>query len=143
MRRALVLSVTLVAAALITVGAASAKPAALKTYTVNLKGSVEVPPGSPTGTGVFRFTLDTSKGQICWGLTWSGIGSPTAAHIHKGGKGKAGPVLIGLFFQPPAKHSGCTSAPKSQVSAIKKHLSSYYVNVHTQKYPAGAIRSQL
>jgi hypothetical protein len=34
-------------------------------------------------------------------------------------------------------------ASKSLISAIEKKPGAYYVNIHTAKYPAGAIRGQL
>ena len=34
-------------------------------------------------------------------------------------------------------------AAKSLITAIAKSPSAYYVNIHTIKYPAGAIRGQL
>jgi hypothetical protein len=52
-------------------------------------------------------------------------------------------VVIVLFGNPPVKHSGCRKAPKSLITAIGKNPSAYYVNVHTNKYPGGAIRGQL
>ncbi len=38
---------------------------------------------------------------------------------------------------------GCTKAAKSLIGAIESHPNNYYVNVHTAKYRAGAIRGQL
>jgi hypothetical protein len=123
------------------VGASSAKP---KTYTVHMKGSLEVPKGSPTGTGLFHYQLVTKTGLFCYDLKWSkNIGTPVAAHVHKGAKGTAGPVVIPLSLKPPVAHSGCVKVKKSLLSAIKKKPSAYYVNVHTPKYPGGAIRGQL
>ena len=107
-----------------------------------LRGKAEVPKGSPTGHGIVNLTLNVAKGQVCWhfeGVT--GIDKPTAAHIHKAPPGKAGPIVVPLGGAYTAK--GCTSAAKKLVEAIESHPNSYYVNVHTAKYPAGAIRGQL
>ena len=68
---------------------------------------------------------------------------PLASHIHKGAKGKAGDVVVALFGNPPAKHSGCVTAKKSVIAAITAKPHNYYVNVHTKKYGAGAVRGQL
>jgi hypothetical protein len=117
--------------------------AATKTLTVSMKGgSNETPKGDPNGKGTAKFTLNTSTGKVCFRLTWSGIGNPVASHIHKGKKGVAGPVVIPLFGGAP-KHSGCVKASKSLVRSIARRPSQYYVNVHTQAFPAGAIRAQL
>jgi hypothetical protein len=120
----------------------AAKSAATKTVTVRMTGGQEVPKGSPTGSGSARITLNSSTGQVCFNLTWSKIDAATASHIHKGAKGKAGPIVVPLFAMP-AKHTGCVSASKTLVAAILKTPGAYYVNIHTKKYPNGAIRAQL
>lgn len=107
-----------------------------------LVGSVEVPKGSPSGHGIVNLTLNSSKGTVCWtfdGVT--GIGTPTAAHIHKAAAGKSGPVVVP--FGGAYKAKGCQSASKSLIDAIESSPNAYYVNVHTAKYPNGAIRGQL
>ena len=107
-----------------------------------LVGSVEVPKGSPTGHGIVNLTLDASKGTVCWtfeGVT--GIDKATAAHIHKAPAGKAGPVVVP--FGGSYKAKGCQTAAKTLINAIESTPNAYYVNVHTAKYPAGAIRGQL
>jgi hypothetical protein len=64
-----------------------------------------------------------------------------AAHIHKGKPGVAGPVVVplGAAF----RKSGCTTARAAVTAAIVRTPGAYYVNIHTAKYPAGAIRGQL
>jgi hypothetical protein len=139
--RKIVLLLALAAAAVLAVGVASA--ATVKTQTVQLKGSAETPKGSPKGKGTFSFQLLTATGKLCYSLKWSGIGSPSAAHVHKGKAGVAGNIVIVLSGTPPVKHSGCVNASKTLLKAIQKNPKAYYVNVHTAKYPGGAIRAQL
>lgn len=117
--------------------------AASKVITVKMSGKQESPKGDPDGSGTAKITLNSTKGRVCFELTWAKIGTPVAAHIHKGPKGKAGNVVVPLFGNPPAKHKGCVSAKKSLVAAILKSPAAYYVNVHTKAYPAGALRGQL
>jgi hypothetical protein len=117
--------------------------AATKTLTTSMKGgSAETPKGDPNGKGTAKITLNTSTGKVCFRLTWSGIGNPVAAHIHKGKKGTAGPVVVPIFGGAP-KHTGCVKASKSLVKSIAKSPAAYYVNVHTKAFPGGAIRGQL
>lgn len=105
-----------------------------------LTGKVEVPKGSPSGHGIVNLNL--KSGKVCWTFDGvAGIGKPLVAHIHKGAPGKAGPVLVPLGGAYKAK--GCATAPKAVVEAIESNPNDYYVNVHTAKYPAGAIRGQL
>jgi hypothetical protein len=107
-----------------------------------LVGNVEVPKGSPSGHGIVNLTLDSAKGTVCWTFDGvGGIGSPTAAHIHKAPAGKAGPVVVP--FGAAYKTKGCQKAAKSLIDSIESSPNAYYVNVHTAKYPAGAIRGQL
>ena len=107
-----------------------------------LTGKVEVPEGSPTGHGIVNLTLNAAKGTVCWTFAGiAGIGKPSAAHIHKAPPGKAGPIVVPLGGAYKAK--GCTTAAKKLVAAIEASPNAYYVNVHTAKYPAGAIRGQL
>ncbi|HWC86062.1 MAG TPA: CHRD domain-containing protein [Solirubrobacteraceae bacterium] len=130
------------AGVLVAVGSTAAVAATTTTYTVHLTGSQEIPKHS-TGKGTFHYQLVTASGKLCYSLTWSGIGTPFAAHVHKGKKGVEGPVVIALSASAPVKHSGCVKVKKALLLAIKKAPSAYYVNVHNKKYPNGAIRGQL
>jgi len=147
MRKTLLMSLALVVGALISGSALAMSAGAPPTVTVHMTGGQEVPKGTPAGSGTFRFELIPSAGpnvgQVCFSLKWSKIDTPIASHIHKGTKGVSGPIVIVLFKAPPVGHSGCRNAPKSLIKAIKKNPSAYYVNVHTNKHPLGAIRAQL
>ena len=144
MKKTVMLVLAFAVCALIVGGSAlAASGTGTKTINVKLSGKVEVPKGSPTGSGTAVVKLEPSKGKVCFTLTWKKIDTVTASHIHKGAKGTAGNVVVVFFGNPPAKHSGCVKAAKSLIQAIEKKPSAYYVNVHTKKYPAGAIRGQL
>jgi hypothetical protein len=126
--------------------AAVLAPAALSSMhpevATKLLGSAEVPKGAPAGRGIVNLTLDGAKGRVCWTFEGiKGIDRALAAHIHKAPAGKPGPIVVPLGGAYKAK--GCTTAAKAVVSAIEAKPGAYYVNVHTAKYPAGAIRGQL
>lgn len=108
-----------------------------------MTGAQEVPPGDPTGSGTATLRLNPGQGTVCYTLTASVSGTPTAAHIHVAPPGVAGPIVVPL--QPPVggTSSGCASASRELVKAIIQHPENYYVNVHTTLHPAGAIRGQL
>ena len=108
-----------------------------------LKGSNEAPvKGDPNGKGLAVIHLNASKGTTCWSFkAVSGIDKPTAAHIHKGSKGGSGQVVVP--FGTSYKASGCVKTPKSTIEKIETSPNAYYVNIHTAKYPAGALRGQL
>lgn len=107
-----------------------------------LSGKVEVPKGAMAGHGIVNVTLNSKKGTVCWTFEGiAGIGTASAAHIHKAPGGKAGPVAVA--FGGSYKTKGCQTVAKSMINAIESSPNAYYVNVHTAKYPNGAIRGQL
>jgi len=120
--------------------ALAAGPAA---FTTILSGPAEVPPAPAAGHGTASVTIDTAKGQLCYELSATGSDTPTMAHVHKGAAGVAGPVVVAL--DPPAQGTskGCANASADILAAILAEPSSYYVNVHTAKYPKSAMRGQL
>jgi hypothetical protein len=127
------------AGAVIVPGAAAA---ATTTLHATLSGNAEVPKAG-NGSGSARITLDATKGRICYTITLKGVGTAMAGHIHKGAKTVAGPIVVPLFTKPTTHPNGCVTAKSTVIKAIQSHPSSYYVNVHTAKYPAGAARGQL
>ena len=100
--------------------------------------------GDPDGRGAFSAVVRGNR--LCYGLSATGIDTPVAAHIHRGGANVAGPVIIPLK-QPTNGTVGasgaCTTTDASLLRAILANPSRYYVNIHTQKFPGGALRSQV
>jgi CHRD domain len=122
--------------------AAAAGAAMSPVVSSKLSGKNEVPKGAPAGRGVVTVHLNAAKGTVCWdfkGVT--GFARPTAAHIHRGSAVAAGPIVVP--FGGAYKAKGCTKAAKATIGKIEEHPNAYYVNVHSAKYPAGAIRGQL
>lgn len=109
-----------------------------------LTGAAEVPgPGDPDGSGTASIRLNPGQGEVCFELTVSGIAPATAAHIHVGPAGVAGPVVVGLAPPTSGTSSGCVSADPALIKAIIQNPEQYYVNVHNADFPAGAVRGQL
>jgi hypothetical protein len=109
-----------------------------------LTGAAEVPgPGDPDGSGTATLTVNPGLGQVCFALTVSGIAPATAAHIHLGAVGVAGPIVVGLTPPTGGSASGCVRVDRALALDILKNPSSYYVNVHNAEFPAGAVRGQL
>jgi CHRD domain len=104
-----------------------------------LSGKVEVPKGDPDGSGTAEVKINGTS--VCWEIKASKVATLMAAHIHKGGTGVAGPVIVP--FGKTYKGKGCATTTAAVAAAIKKNPGAYYVNVHNAKYPAGALRGQL
>jgi hypothetical protein len=142
---ALVLGLTALAAP----GAGARGNASLLSAT--LSGASEVPgPGDPDGRG--RALVKLAGDRACFLLRWSGIQAPVAAHIHVGGRGVAGDVVVPFFEPVPGAASlpatlhavaGCVDVAPELADAIADHPGRYYVNVHTADFPGGAVRGQL
>ena len=92
--------------------------------------------------GKGTFMGDISHGKLKFTLKFSGLTGPaTAAHIHMGSVGKAGPVVVPLCGPCTSPVSKTVSVSASVVKEIEKGAA--YVNVHTAKFPNGEIRGQL
>lgn len=115
-----------------------------KVLKANLKGKAEVPgPGDPDGKGKALVRVKPAKGRVCFRLSWKRIADPTKAHIHKGSRGVAGPVVVTLF-DGSAVEKGCVEGlDETLLRDIRAHPREYYVNVHNADFPDGAIRGQL
>ena len=123
-------------------------------YVARLLGANEVPTAGPTtGVGAAAFTfdfIDATHTQVCWDLSYSGITTPTLAHIHRGAAGTNGPPVVpdplvatSLLPLGPNSASGCAAIDPALVTEITTTPSNFYVDVHTSDFPAGAIRGQL
>ncbi len=114
-------------------------------FNVTLVGESESPAGDPVATGTATVRLRAGQGQVCYRISASDLSGPAvAAHIHRAAAGASGPVVV-PFATPGAdgKAAGCAAAARSLVGQILASPASYYVNVHTGEFPAGAIRGQL
>ena len=116
---------------------------AANTLRASLSGAAEVPgPGDPDGSGRARVRLRGAQGKVCFRLRWSGIGDPNAAHIHAARRGVAGDVVVPLFVGDPVRRA-CVDVEKALIRRIRRHPRRFYVNIHNEEYPGGAIRGQL
>jgi hypothetical protein len=128
---------------------ALASGAARDTYMVGAKltakAEVPAPKGAPAAAkGSFTGDyVENSKGAVLtWKLSFSGLSGPgTAAHIHMGKPGVAGPVIVPLCGPCKASQSGKATISKSVIAALEGGKA--YVNVHTAKNAAGEIRGQV
>jgi len=121
--------------------AAAPVPGVLK---ATLIGKNEVPgPGDEDGTGAATVTINAGTSQLCYTVSVQKVDGITMAHIHHAPMGSMGNVV--LPFAPPTSGSsqGCAQIKPELAADIIAHPSDYYVNVHSEAHPAGAVRGQL
>ncbi len=120
------------------------------TVEAKLKGVNEVPgPGDNNGRGETTVKLKAKKHKVCFTLEVAKLDPMVAGHIHKGTEDVAGKVKVTLFEDPQGlsgdgSYEGCvTDVKKRLVKKMGKVPEKFYVNLHTETYPDGAIRGQL
>jgi len=111
----------------------------------SLEGRNEVAGGAPAGQALELIGLQGNT--LSYSVTWRGIGTPTGADIHAGARGADGPVVVPLFTTPPPA-DGFTSGTvtvtdPALLAALRSDPGSFYADLHTAKFPAGAVRAQL
>ena len=110
----------------------------------SLTGAAETPnPGDPDGSGTASVTVNPGQKRICYDLRVANIDAATAAHIHEAPVGVAGPVKVTLDPPSDGDSSGCVDVSRALALEILKRPADYYVNVHNDAFPSGAIRGQL
>lgn len=139
---------------------AAEKPAAMSPPAIKnlaLTAGDEVPPCSAAGPGAqgqANVTLSPDESSVIATVNYSGLSGPvTAAHIHAGNTGVAGPVVLpfgGDLSSPinktftAADYVAAPNAPPDFPSFIKSLKSGgAYLNVHTAACKPGEIRGQI
>ena len=148
---ALICVLALVAGVILVSGAG----AATSRRVASLSGEDENPPGDPNGVGRAAINLNVRERRVCFDMRWRRIGSPTRSHIHEGAPGEAGPIVVSLWengtdpnFMPLPdsirRVQGCTGGiQRALLRDIRDHPRRFYVNIHNEAFPGGAIRGQL
>lgn len=97
---------------------------------------------NPSGSG--SVTLDPVTKVLTGSFTTTNVVNATAAHIHDGNVGVAGPVVVPLVQSAPGTWSvPATAAPLTDPQIARLRAGGYYVNIHTVLNPLGEIRGQL
>lgn len=126
--------------------------------------------GDPRGRGEgYVFGIDGDNRTICYVVLVERIGeldlppgNGRQAHIHRGRAGENGPVVVSLAWPQDGRAADCisedrilpngapafardpaTGEPLGTALEILLHPEDFYINVHNQEYPAGAVRGQL
>ena len=146
------IALSLVASAALVVPAASAQliTEGGRTFTATLSGANEIPPRAETATGEFSVTVNLRQKRLCYELEVQGFDPAdpgdmlVGAHIHEGTATENGPIRVHLSLPTDGDSSGCVdNLPTRLLAQIWARPEQYYVNVHTNTFPGGAIRGQL
>jgi hypothetical protein len=116
--------------------------AAETTLTAQLTGEADT---DEDGTGMATVVLDPEAGTACWEMTVENVDPITVSHIHEGAAGVDGGVVVDLDLDGfESSSEGCNEAADADtLQAIIDSPADFYVNVHNEDFPGGAIRGQL
>ena len=105
-----------------------------------------MPPANVDGaSGEAEITVNTVTGAISGSVTVSGLTGPaTAAHVHAGGPGVAGPIVVGMESNADGSVWTVMEGAALDADAIALfEAGELYINVHTEANAPGEIRGQL
>jgi len=106
------------------------------------------PPSNALGTALL--TLSTRTRLLCYSISYTALlGTETAAHFHAPGSAGQNADILFFISPPPAGPSplgspktGCVGPlTRKQMSNLQKGL--FYINVHSETFPAGEMRGQV
>ncbi|MGC2330372.1 MAG: CHRD domain-containing protein [Candidatus Acidiferrales bacterium] len=132
-------------------------------FEAKLSGKNQSPAVETPAHGVATFRLSADGKSLSYRLSVTDIDNVSMAHIHMGPAGQEGPVVAWLYpSKPPAvvkkgKFTGLLASGTLMAANLAGPLEGKtiadlveqikagkaYVNVHTEKYPAGEIRGQI
>ena len=130
-------------------------------YTATLSGSNEAPPVPATGAGGFAtITINVAAQTLDWVVDVFNLPSGlVASHIHAGGPGVSGPVVVDFAPLPTGASNDFrltgTARPANVLARQPQGVNTWedllqaiatghaYVNVHSQVNGGGEIRGQL
>ena len=132
-----------------------------QSFSATLSGKDEVPPTESNSTGTAKFQVNENNSQVSYWVNITGIKKVNQAHIHNGTSGENGDIVATLSKGKTAKgddrpsqigFAGKITKDDLQGPLKGKEISDLvtlmsdggaYANVHTDKYPKGAIRGQI
>ena len=130
-------------------------PPVVKNFGLTTGGEVPVCPAAASGAqGTGNVTLSPDESSLTATVNYSGLSGPaTAAHVHAGKAGVAGPVVLpfsGDLTSPinktftAADYVAAPNAPPDFASFVQSlKTGGAYVNVHTAACKPGEIRGQI
>lgn len=100
--------------------------------------------GDPNGSGE-AYLFSPRAGELCYVLEVADVETPRAAHVHEAPAGSNGPVVVTLGAPIEGESAGCVTGLDDGLIAdiLVRETANYYVNIHNDEHPAGALRGQL
>lgn len=117
-------------------------------FSIDLSGANEVCEGDTCGgdgTGTAEVEINSDENQVCYEISLEGVQNVKAAHIHSGSSEEAGPVLVDLEWEGDDQGADkcADGVDEGDLEDISEEPANFYVNVHSEQYPDGAVRGQL
>jgi CHRD domain len=130
----------------------------VQSFTATLSASAN----KSNSTGTAKFLVNDNNSQISYWINVTGIKKINQAHVHNGTTGQNGDIVVSLLSNSKSAKGNATP-PKigfngnitkgdlrgpmqgKEISDLITLMGngSAYVNIHTDKYPKGAIRGQI
>ena len=130
----------------------------VQSFSAALSGSAN----KSNSTGTAKFLVNENNSQISYWINVTGIKKINQAHVHNGTTGQDGDIVVSLLSNSKSAKGNATPPKKGFSGNITKGdlrglmqgkdipdlitlmgNGSAYVNIHTDKYPKGAIRGEI
>lgn len=95
------------------------------------------------GSGTAEAWVGQPPLALCYQLFVQKIGTPSAAHLHRGREHVVGPEVIVLKAPTDGESLGCARLTRRLRAEIEAEPEAFYIDVHTPEFPQGALRGQL
>lgn len=124
--------------------------ARVASFTAVLNGAHVIGGGDPVATGLALITIDDVANHLEYEISFTGLGNGfdtlVAEHIHEGVAGTTGRALFSLNVTGLTGHGwfkgGFTDYPATLL-INEATASNFYVDLHSERFPGGAIRGHL
>jgi hypothetical protein len=144
--RRLIIAPVVLASAMVVAFAPAGSAETAEQFTVPFSGDQVVPgPGDPDGQGGVFVALGRKSGSFCFFADTANVSTPlTAVHLHRGQRGQTGQMVLELHGSTgDPDSSGCFDLSRDQIRDISRFRGGYYIDIHNEEFPGGAIRAQL